>query len=140
MPNEPPSGDRCIFCEIVARRAPAHIVSEGAKTLTFLDLFPITRGHLLIIPKAHVDRITDLPSSDYPELLGAVSQACRQVEHLSTHYNVSINQGSLAGQIVFHLHVHVIPRYEDTAPAWTKPRGRLGDQDATAVLQTLGAG
>ena len=72
--------------------------------------------------------------------MAAVARACRQVEHLSSHYNVSINQGSLAGQIVFHLHVHVIPRYEDTAPAWTKPRGRLHDSDASAVLRTLGPG
>ncbi len=128
----------CVFCDIVARRAPAHIIHEDAKTLTFLDLFPITRGHLLVIPRAHVDRITDLPTADYPDLLRAVSRACRQVERLSTHYNVSINQGSLSGQIVFHLHVHVIPRYEDTAPAWTKPRNRLDDAEATHVLRTLG--
>jgi len=140
MPDRQTPADPCIFCEIVARRAPAHIVHEDAKTLAFLDLFPITRGHLLVIPKAHVDRITDLPVADHPDLMRAVARACRQVERLSSHYNVSINQGSLAGQIVFHLHVHVIPRYEDTAPAWTKPRGRLQATEASTVLQALGAG
>ena len=134
-----PVADGCVFCQIVSRRAPSHIVAEDPKTLTFLDLFPITRGHLLVIPKPHVDRITELPVGDYPDLLNAVAQACRRVERLSNHYNVSINQGSLAGQIVFHLHVHVIPRYEDTAPAWTKPRGRLSDTDATDVMRTLGS-
>ena len=137
---DPRGAAPCIFCEIVARRAPAHIVHEDAKTLAFLDLFPITRGHLLVIPKAHVDRITDLPVEDHPDLMRAISRACRQVERLSSHYNVSINQGSLAGQIVFHLHVHVIPRYEDTAPSWTKPRNRLRDADAVSVLGTLQAG
>lgn len=137
---DPPRADPCIFCDIVARRAPAHIVHEDAKTMAFLDLFPITRGHLLVIPKEHVDRITDLPVADHPELMRAIAQACRQVERLSNHYNVSINQGSLAGQIVFHLHVHVIPRYEDTAPSWTKPRNRLADPEAATVLRALRAG
>jgi histidine triad (HIT) family protein len=140
MSDAPALTERCVFCDIVARRAPAHIVHEDAKTLTFLDLFPITRGHLLVVPRAHVDRITDLPAEDHADLMAAIQRACRQVEHLSTHYNVSINQGSLAGQIVFHLHVHVIPRYEDTAPAWTKPRGRLEEPDALRVLRSLRSG
>lgn len=128
----------CIFCDIVSGAAQAHIVDENPKTLTFLDLFPITRGHLLVIPREHIDRLTDLPESDYPAFLRAISEACRRVERISTHYNVSLNQGALAGQIVFHLHAHVIPRYENEAPAWTKPRNRLRDAEAAEVLRSLG--
>jgi histidine triad (HIT) family protein len=135
-----PSPGTCIFCDIATGRAPAHIVDQDATTVTFLDLFPITRGHLLVIPRTHVDRFTDLPEADYPGLLRAVRRACERVERLSAHYNLSVNQGALAGQIVFHLHFHVIPRYEDAEPAWTKPRGRLADSEAVQVLERLRAG
>lgn len=130
----------CIFCSIVARRSDAHIVDEDATTLTFLDLFPVTRGHMLVVPKSHIDRLTDLPESDYPAMLRAVRRACDRAERLSSHYNVSVNQGALAGQIVFHLHFHVIPRYEDHVPAWSKPRGRLADPEASDVLRALTMG
>jgi histidine triad (HIT) family protein len=130
--------DRCIFCEIVARRAQSHIVYEDEKTLAFLDLFPVTRGHVLVVPKQHVDRLTDLPESEYAGFLRALARVCRRVDRLSDHYNVSLNQGSLAGQIVFHMHFHVIPRYGEGTPQWGRPRGRLSDEDAQRLIATLG--
>ncbi|MCI4329193.1 MAG: HIT family protein, partial [Thermoplasmata archaeon] len=104
-----------------------------------LDLFPVTRGHVLVVPKHHVDRLTDLPEADYGSFLKAVSVVCRRVERLSRHYNVSINQGELAGQIVFHLHFHVIPRYEEESPSWSRPRSRLDDGVADSLSRTLAA-
>jgi histidine triad (HIT) family protein len=132
-------GDRCIFCEIVARRAQSHVVYEDDRTLAFLDLFPVTRGHVLVVPKKHVDRLTDLPESEYAGFLRALANVCRRVDRLSDHYNVSLNQGSLAGQIVFHMHFHVIPRYGEGTPQWGRPRGRLADDDARSLVATLGA-
>lgn len=131
--------ERCIFCEIVARRAQSHVVYEDEQTLAFLDLFPVTRGHVLVVPKRHVDRLTDLPEADYEGFLRALTRVCRRVDRLSDHYNVSLNQGSLAGQIVFHMHFHVIPRYGEGTPQWGRPRGRLSDEDAHRLVATLGA-
>jgi histidine triad (HIT) family protein len=132
-------GDHCIFCEIIARRAQSHVVYEDDRTLAFLDLFPVTRGHVLVVPKKHVDRLTDLPESEYAGFLRALAKVCRRVDRLSDHYNVSLNQGSLAGQIVFHMHFHVIPRYGEGTPQWGRPRGRLSDDDAAKLVATLGA-
>ncbi|HTT35545.1 MAG TPA: HIT family protein [Thermoplasmata archaeon] len=129
--------DRCIFCEIVARRAPAHVVYEDATALAFLDLFPYTRGHLLVVPKRHIDRLLDLPPADRGPFLGAVAEVCRRIERLSAHYNVALNQGSLAGQIVFHLHFHVIPRYDRGNPFGVMDRERLDADDAAAVVALL---
>jgi histidine triad (HIT) family protein len=128
----------CIFCEIVARRSPAHVVYEDAATLAFLDIFPFTRGHLLVVPKRHVDRLVDLAPSEYSAFLGSVVQACRQVERLTKDYNVGLNQGPLAGQIVFHLHFHVIPRYNDGNPFGQSPRTRLDDATAAGIVRDLG--
>jgi histidine triad (HIT) family protein len=127
----------CIFCEIVAGRAPAHRLYEDEKAVAFLDLFPITRGHMLVVPKRHVDRLTDLPESDYADVLRALTAACRRAERLSRHYNVGLNQGALAGQIVFHLHFHVIPRYDENNPFGGRARTRLADAEARDVLSVL---
>ncbi|HEV2429047.1 MAG TPA: HIT family protein [Thermoplasmata archaeon] len=127
----------CIFCAIVHGRAPAHRFYEDEETIAFLDLFPFTRGHVLVVPKRHVDRLTDLPEAAYSQFLGAIVRVCRRVERLSRHYNVALNQGSLAGQIVFHLHVHVIPRYGPDNPFAVHPRARLDDQEARAIAGTL---
>ena len=129
----------CIFCRIVHRTADATVVYEDDEYLAFLDLFPVTRGHLLVVPKEHVDRLLDLPERAYAGLLRAVSATCRRVERLSSHYNVSVNQGELAGQIVFHLHVHVIPRYGEGTPQWNRPRDRLKPSDAADLQRLLQA-
>ncbi len=136
-PEDPPGS--CIFCSIVRGGAPAFKVYEDSKTIAFLDLFPITRGHVLVVPKRHVDRITDLPESEYADLVRGLAHVCRQVERLSQDYNVAVNQGRLAGQIVFHLHFHVIPRYDSSGPFATTPRTRLNEAEAADVRRSLGA-
>jgi histidine triad (HIT) family protein len=128
----------CIFCEIVAGRAPAHKIYEDKDTLAFLDLFPITRGHTLVIPKRHVDRLTELREEEYEDLFRTVVNVCRRTERLTKDYNVAVNQGKLAGQIVFHLHFHIIPRYNIPGPFATTPRTRIRDEDVTNVLADLG--
>jgi histidine triad (HIT) family protein len=128
----------CIFCEIVAGRARAHKIYEDKDTLAFLDLFPITRGHTLVIPKRHVDRLTELREEEYEDLFRTVVTVCRRIERLTKDYNVAINQGKLAGQIVFHLHFHIIPRYSTAGPFATTPRTRIGDEEIQSVLAALG--
>jgi histidine triad (HIT) family protein len=128
----------CLFCEIVAGRAPAHKVYEDKDTLAFLDLFPITRGHTLVIPKRHVDRLTELREEEYEDLFRTVVNVCRRIERLTPDYNVAVNQGKLAGQIVFHLHFHIIPRYNTAGPFATTPRIRIRDEEVRTVLADLG--
>lgn len=137
MAKGAPDGGACIFCEIVARRSPAYVVYEDATTIAFLDLFPFTRGHLLVIPKRHVDRLTDLPVNEYTPFLTALAHVCKRMDRLSTHYNVALNQGSLAGQIVFHLHFHIIPRYDGPNPFGASPRERLTEASAHSVMADL---
>ncbi|MGP8136156.1 MAG: HIT domain-containing protein, partial [Thermoplasmata archaeon] len=78
--GEPAAKAPCVFCEIVARRIPAYIIYEDAATLAFLDLFPFTRGHLLVIPKRHGERLTDLPFDDQIALIRTLDELCRRSE------------------------------------------------------------
>ena len=105
----------CIFCKILAGELPALIVDEDERTIAFMDIAPATRGHALVIPRAHS---TDLLSIE-PEDLAAVALAAQR---LATRAKVRLGAdgvnllnacGRAAWQTVFHFHVHVIPRYED---------------------------
>ncbi len=128
----------CIFCKITAGESPSYKIWEDDFSLAFLDLFPLSRGHLLVVPKRHVDRLTDLPKEHHGAMLGAVAELCRRVERLAPDYNVGVNQGAIAGQIVFHLHFHIIPRYPDS-PGFPKARVRLDPADAESLVKILSA-
>ncbi len=104
----------CIFCKIVAGDLPATIVDEDERTLSFMDISPATRGHTLVIPRAHARDLLSVDGED----LEAVALACRRLavrakERLGADGVNLINScGEMAWQTVFHFHVHVIPRYE----------------------------
>jgi histidine triad (HIT) family protein len=103
----------CIFCKIVAGELPATIVDEDERTISFMDISPATRGHALVVPRAHT---ADLLSVE-PEDLNAVTLASRRLAERATEklgadgVNLINSCGSAAWQTVFHFHVHVIPRY-----------------------------
>jgi histidine triad (HIT) family protein len=104
----------CIFCKIVADELPARIVAEDERTLAFMDIAPATRGHLLVIPRAHASDLTSVQAEDLSAvMLAAQRLAVRMGERLGADGVNLINScGSAAWQTVFHFHVHVIPRYE----------------------------
>jgi histidine triad (HIT) family protein len=131
------SEDGCVFCDIVARRAHAWIVYEDPSTMAFLDLFPFTRGHFLVIPKRHGARLTDIPFEDQMALIRSLDELCRRAGRLTPDYNIAMNAGALAGQVVFHVHFHVIPRYGGPNPFRSSTRAPLSDSDARAVVAEL---
>lgn len=137
MSSSPPPPGKCIFCEIIAGRAPAYKVYEDDATLAFLDLFPFTRGHLLVIPKHHGARLTEFGPDDQAAVLRTLERMCRRAERLTSDYNVALNAGARAGQIVFHLHFHLIPRYGESNPFHTPERIRITDDEAKRVTAEL---
>ncbi len=137
MPLSPTATAKCVFCEIVAGRASAYRVYEDETTLAFLDLFPFTRGHLLVVPKRHGARLTDFGPDDLAAVLRTLEKMCRRAERLAPDYNVALNAGANAGQIVFHLHFHLIPRYGEPNPFHPRERVRLTDEEAKRVVAEL---
>jgi histidine triad (HIT) family protein len=138
-PPKHPAPASCIFCEIAQHKAPAYIVYEDTDTMGFLDIYPFTRGHLLIIPKRHGTRLTDLPFTHQTSLLRTVDLLCRRSERLTSDYNVALNAGANAGQIVFHVHFHLIPRYGEPNPFLAASRAPLQVRDAQELVATLSA-
>jgi histidine triad (HIT) family protein len=104
----------CIFCKIVAGDLPATIVDEDERTVAFMDIAPATRGHALVIPRAHAADLLSVNSEDLQAVAVASQRlAERAKERLGADGVNLINAcGAAAWQTVFHFHVHVVPRYE----------------------------
>jgi histidine triad (HIT) family protein len=108
------SDPNCIFCKIVAGELPATIIDEDERTISFMDIAPATRGHALVIPRAHS---TDLLSVEPEDLQAVASASQRLASRISERLgadgvNLVNSTGAAAWQTVFHFHVHVIPRYD----------------------------
>lgn len=110
----------CIFCKIVKGEIPSAKVYEDGKILAFLDIKPVNPGHTLVIPKKHYTNIHDMPN----ELVGKVAIAAKRIADAilkigAKGVNIGTNNGEAAGQIVFHAHTHVMPRYgTDSFSLW----------------------
>ncbi|HEU5430062.1 MAG TPA: HIT family protein [Thermomicrobiales bacterium] len=106
--------NECVFCAIVAGEAPASIVREDEATLAFLDINPVTPGHLLVVPKRHASFLADLEPADGGRLFVVgmrLAAALRSSGLRCEGVNLFLADGKAAGQEVFHVHLHVIPRF-----------------------------
>ena len=105
----------CIFCEILAGRIAAEVVHETPGAVAFLDVFPAARGHVLVVPRVHAPTMLDLDGAAVRDLFQAVKDVQAKVQRAlqPVGMNVGWNHGRAAGQHVNHLHIHVIPRFED---------------------------
>lgn len=110
----------CIFCKIVAREIPAKILHEDDDVLVFMDIGPIIKGHALVVSKKHYDPVTQTPDAVVAKLhLTAKRIARAQMNGLGADgVNIMQNNGIAAGQEVPHIHVHVIPRFNDDGHHW----------------------
>ena len=108
------SDEPCIFCKIVRKQAPASIVYEDETVMVFLDIRPLNIGHTLVIPKAHCVDIFDIPETLQSQVHKVTKQVSFAVKKATNADGISIIQqnGKAAGQDIFHLHVHVVPRFE----------------------------
>lgn len=103
----------CLFCDIASKKIPAYIVYEDDETLGFLDIKPLAPGHTVIIPKTHAESISSLDDKLINPVFGAVKKMTVTLKKVfgPEGFTIGINQGKTAG--VDHLHVHIIPRWED---------------------------
>lgn len=108
----------CVFCDLVAGKAPASVVYEDDATLVFLDIGPVNPGHMLIIPKAHAAGLADLDEETGAHLFRVgmrLATALRQSGVRCDGVNIFLADGEAAFQEVFHVHLHVFPRFTGDA-------------------------
>ena len=137
------SVDDCIFCSMVAGQIPVAKVYEDDVVLAFLDIGPLSDGHTLVIPKQHFENLHDCPAellADVTSCLGTVAGAVAKAMGCDG-YNLLCNNGRAAGQLVEHLHFHIIPRNAgdgifDRWPSGRYPGGKI-EQIAAKIRENL---
>lgn len=104
----------CLFCKIAGKTIPSEVIYEDDSVLAFLDIHPLSPGHTLIVPKVHSENILDLPDEEAAKAFVSVKKVTALLsEKLKPKgFTIGINHGRIGGQLVDHLHIHVIPRFE----------------------------
>ena len=103
----------CIFCKIISKEIPAKILYEDEYSISFLDAFPIAKGHTLVIPKKHFAQIQDMSPDVNQKLFDTVHKMIKKIDSVSGSTLVLIHNGKDSGQEIMHVHVHLIPRGVD---------------------------
>ena len=129
----------CIFCKIAGGEIPAATIYEDEEFRVILDLGPASKGHALIIPKAHYANLYEMPD----ELAGKAMILAKKIITKMTEvlqcdgYNIVQNNGEAAGQTVFHFHMHLIPRYKNDDARFGWKTGELTDEVRDEILAKL---
>ena len=141
--------EECVFCEIVAGRAPASVVYRDDVCMAFMDTLPVNAGHLLIVPIKHATFLADLAPRTGGALFEAaqrLSDAVRKSGLRADGVNLLLADGEAAGQEVFHVHLHVLPRFLGDGfghrfpeTYGQRPSREQLDSDANAIKSAMGA-
>lgn len=130
--------DDCIFCKIVKGEVPSYKVYEDDNFLAFLDHTPVNSGHTIIIPKKHHETFLDLPDDILTKVLMVIKKIAPAIVNGTgaSGFNLNLNNGRVAGQMVFHAHWHIIPRHEsDGLKHWLSRD--YGDDEAEEILEKI---
>ena len=127
----------CLFCKIISGEIPSFKIYEDAETLAILDIAPVNKGHTLVIPKQHYASIVDAPE----ELLIPTIKTIKKVAIALTKYaegvNITENVNKAGGQLIDHLHFHIIPRYlQDGLQLWPS-QGGYAKEEALATMAAI---
>lgn len=109
------SEEDCIFCKIVKGEIPCSKIYEDKEFLAFLDIKPINPGHALIVPKIHCKNLLDFPKAEETDLMEFIKKVAGAVVKAvnADGFNLGLNNGEAAGQIIHHAHFHIIPRFSN---------------------------
>ena len=148
MTEAPAAGTgECIFCAIVAKKAEASVVYEDETVVVFMDLNPVTPGHLLVVPRKHAVGLEDVGAATSAHVWSVghqMAQALRRSGLRCEGINVFLADGEVAFQEVFHFHLHVFPRYAgdgfSITAAWKERERALLDEEAEEIKEALALG
>ena len=124
--------EECLFCKIVKGELPSSKIYEDEDTLAFLDLFPVNKGHSLVIPKEHYETIFDVPADSLAKISLVMKNVADAVKKGVNADGISIAQsnGKDAGQVIPHIHFHIMPRFKDDGlKLWPQGKYEEGEMD-----------
>jgi len=130
----------CIFCKIIKGELPSYKVYEDHKIIAFLDIAPINRGHVLVIPKEHYEDTLETPDELLQTMALVVKKISKAVMIATGAHacNIGINNGAESGQIIFHTHWHIMPRFKgDGYELWKGHDTEYKDNEASEVAEKI---
>jgi len=125
----------CVFCKIVNGEIPFSKVYEDDKILAFLDISPVNKGHVLVIPKKHFETLLDVPDDLLGDIMIAIKKIAKAVIEVAgtDGFNLMQSNKKIAGQVVPHFHMHIIPRIEgDGLKHWPQGKYEEGEMEKFA--------
>lgn len=130
----------CIFCKIVKGEIPAAKVYEDGNVLSFLDIMPSNKGHCLVVPKKHYEALLDIPDEDLSGVIKAVKKVAKALSLSMGNgaYNIVMNNGKEAGQLVQHAHIHIIPRFKGDRLRLSWSHKKYGDKEIEEYKEKIG--
>lgn len=129
----------CLFCKIIAKQIPAHVVYENEDVFAFLDIHPVNKGHILVVPKKHSQGSHDAEPETLQKLvveMQKIAQAMIAVTNTPA-YNIIQNNGAEAGQAIPHLHFHLIPRFDQDGHHMWHGKQDYADGEAAQLAQKI---
>lgn len=128
----------CIFCDILSGTRDGHILYEDDSHVAFLDKYPIDVGHSLVIPRDHHEKITDMAPKDVGKIFSIVPKIAKAIlaATAADAFSLGQNNGKAAKQIIPHVHIHIIPRYNSKGTVWTK-RQIPSDDELSKLAQRI---
>ena len=129
----------CIFCKIANGEIPSATIFEDRDFRVMLDIGPATRGHVLILTKEHYDNIYEIDAETAGKLFSLASVIARAMKKVLNcdGMNILQNNGTVAGQTVFHFHLHLIPRYEGDQVQVTWPQGSITEEEKEELVKSM---
>ena len=128
----------CIFCDMVNGKLPFHMIYEDDDCLVILDRYPIDNGHSLIITKKPYEKITDMNVNEVATLFSKIPKIANAIISATNAdaFSIAQNNGKAAKQIIPHVHIHIIPRYNETGTLWTK-RKIMNDNELSELAEKI---
>ncbi len=129
----------CLFCKIANKEIDSKIVYEDEFSVAFLDINPSQKGHLLVIPKKHYQNLNEIPEEEITKLFETVKKMTILLEEKLnvSSFNIGWNHGKDAGQVINHLHIHIIPRYPNDGGGSMQTIVETGDDNLEETYQKL---
>jgi histidine triad (HIT) family protein len=131
--------NECIFCKIINGEIPSKKVYEDNDTLAFLDINPANPGHVLVVPKKHFENIFDIDEATLGKMMHVVKNIAKNLKEKLNPDGINImqNNGKHAGQLVNHIHLHIIPRFNNDRVVISYPRYQISEADMDNILKKL---
>jgi histidine triad (HIT) family protein len=129
----------CIFCKIIAGEIPSYKIYEDDHSFAFLDISPIARGHTLVVSKTHVEFLSDMDPDDIGEMFKAVGKVGDSIQKnlKPAGINYLVNQGKAAGQLIPHVHCHVIPKNEGEGLDYTWGKADVSEEEMKEIAERI---